>query len=179
MKVLREDYSYRPHAVFVGSDWGNLDYVRKLAGELGLTEQVHFKGFVPREELIALYRNAEALVYPSMFGPENLPPLEAFALGCPVVAARVSSAEQLGEAALIVDETDERAFAAALHDLRVNPDLRADLISKGRRRAAVFTAKDLAQAIFDMLDEFEPIRECWSQENRYDNKFRVSRLFSR
>lgn len=178
LKVLQEDYSYLPHVVFVGSDWGNLEYVKRLTGELGLTERVHFKGFVSRDELIALYRNAQALVYASMFGPENLPPLEAFALDCPVIAARISSAEQLGDAALIVDETDERAFAAAIHDLYTKPELRESLISKGRKRAQAFTGQDLAQAIFSLLDEFERIRECWSQEERYDNKLRLRRLFS-
>ena len=70
-------------------------------------DRVRFLGFVDTDELVALYRGAHALVYLSFFGPENLPPLEAFALGCPVVQADVPGArEQLGDAALLVPPTD-------------------------------------------------------------------------
>jgi len=178
MTILRDEYSYRPHAVFVGSDRGNLDYVKQLGARFGLTEQLHFLGFVSREELIALYQNAAALVFPSMFGPGNLPPLEAFALGCPVVAADISSAEQLQDAALIVESTDERAFAAAIYDLHTQPALRESLIKKGHQRAAGFSGEDFARGIFSLLDEFEKVRQCWSQEERHDIQFRWRRLFS-
>ena len=61
----------------------------RSARELGVAERVHFLGFVETDELVALYHHAHALTYMSLFGPENLPPLEAMALGCPVVAADV------------------------------------------------------------------------------------------
>jgi glycosyltransferase involved in cell wall biosynthesis len=177
LTVLRDKYSCRPSAVFVGADWGNLDYVRRLTVELGLSDQVHFLGLVSREDLIALYQNAEALVYASMFGPENLPPLEAFALRCPVIAAKISSADQLGDAALIVDETDERAYADAFYRLHQDPALRAELISKGLQRAVKFTGDDFAREVFRILDEFENIRATWSSYSRHDPQFRVRHLF--
>ncbi len=46
-------------------------------------------GLVDEDELIGLYQHAHALVYLSRFGPENLPPLEALALGCPAIVANV------------------------------------------------------------------------------------------
>ena len=49
----------------------------------GIAAHVHFLGFVDTEDLVALYQHAHALTYLSFFGPENLPPLEAFALGLP------------------------------------------------------------------------------------------------
>jgi glycosyltransferase involved in cell wall biosynthesis len=51
---------------------------------------VHILGIVTREDLLDLYVGARALVYVSYFGPENLPPLEAFGLGCPVIVSKVS-----------------------------------------------------------------------------------------
>ena len=57
-----------------------------------------------RPELIALYRHALALTFVSYFGPDNLPPLEAFALGCPVITSAIEGVdEQLGNAALYVN----------------------------------------------------------------------------
>jgi glycosyltransferase involved in cell wall biosynthesis len=66
--------------VFVGADKGNYQYIRELADELAISAQIYFLGFVPQEDLISLYRKAFAIAYVTFFGPENLPPLEAFAL---------------------------------------------------------------------------------------------------
>lgn len=146
--------------VFVGSDKGNADYVRNFAAQLQL--DVKFLGFVPVEDLIALYRGAFALGYVTFFGPENLPPLEAFALGCPVVASDVSGArEQLGDAALLVNPRDPSHIAAALKSLHDDPQLRQSLIEKGRARAERWTAHDFVQSVFSALDEFESVRRCW------------------
>jgi glycosyltransferase involved in cell wall biosynthesis len=146
----------------VGSDKGNLDYIKKLTKDLELAEQVHFLGFVPQEDLISLYHNAFALTYLSFFGPENLPPLEAFALGCPVIASRVSGAEeQLSDAAIFVDPSRPDDIARAIESLYKNPDLRNTLINRGLERASSWTGEDYIRGIFFMLDQFEPIRSCW------------------
>jgi glycosyltransferase involved in cell wall biosynthesis len=88
--------------VFCGSDKGNESYIKQMAAELDLADQVKFLGFVPQEDLCSLYRNAFALTYVTFNGPNGLPPLEAFALGCPVVASKILG-EQLGDGALLVD----------------------------------------------------------------------------
>ena len=100
--------------VLSGSDKGNAAKVLELAAKLGLAGQIHLLGFVSIDELVALYRGALCLAYVSLFGPENLPPLEAFALQCPVVASNVSGArEQLGDAAILVDSTEPQLLAEA------------------------------------------------------------------
>jgi glycosyltransferase involved in cell wall biosynthesis len=149
--------------VFVGSDKGNQQHVRTTAQRMGLAPDVWFLGFVPRDELIALYRNALGLVYPSFLGPENLPPLEAFALGCPVVAADVSGArDQLGDAALLVDPRRGESIALAVRALHDDPALRADLVRRGRARARQFTGDDFVRGILSLLDEFQNISRCWN-----------------
>jgi glycosyltransferase involved in cell wall biosynthesis len=145
----------------VGSDKGYLDHVRGIARDLGLLERVRFLGFVETAELATLYRGAHALVFLSFFGPENLPPLEAFALGCPVVQADVPGArEQLGEAALFVSPADASAAADAVRQFE-DPELRARLIEAGRERGSAFSADAYVRGVLDFLDEFEPVRSCW------------------
>jgi glycosyltransferase involved in cell wall biosynthesis len=63
LQTLREKYNLILPVVFVGSDMGNLAYIIKVVGDLGLAGQVHFLGFVPRDHLATLYRNAFALLY--------------------------------------------------------------------------------------------------------------------
>jgi glycosyltransferase involved in cell wall biosynthesis len=149
-------------AVFPGVDKGQESAIRARARALGIASRVRLPGFVDRRELVALYRRAAMMVYPSFFGPENLPPLEAFALGCPVVAADVDgSREQLGDAALLVDPVDARAFAGAIAQVLQHSELRQTLVDRGRARARTFTADDFAAGALTMIDEMARVRTTW------------------
>jgi glycosyltransferase involved in cell wall biosynthesis len=155
--LLGDDYEL----VCVGSDKGQLDHQRWLSRELGVDDRVHFLGFVPTTELIGLYQHAHALTYLSLFGPENLPPLEAMALGCPVVAADVPGArEQMGDAALRVAPVNPAAVAEAVKRLE-DAGERDRLVSAGRRRAARCTAARYIRGVLDFADEFERVRRGW------------------
>jgi glycosyltransferase involved in cell wall biosynthesis len=167
LAYLREQYSLRPRVVCVGSDQGNLGYVKQQIREFGLEEQFRLLGFVSRELLLELYRHAEALVYPSFFGPENLPPLEAFALGCPVIASSVSgSEEQLSGAADLFDPTNEVELAEAIRHVLEDREHRAQMIERGKLRAHQFTGDDFARGIFGIVDWFERYRRCWGVGER-------------
>ena len=159
---MKRDHQIDLPVVLVGSDKGNAEYVRSFASQLEPAIDVRFLGFVPIEDLVALYRGAFALTYVTFFGPENLPPLEAFALGCPVVASDVAGArEQLGDAALLVNPRDPSQIAAAVKALHDDQTLRQTLIEKGRARAERWTARDFVQNVFKALDDFEGFRRCW------------------
>lgn len=162
LQILRESYQIEFDLVLVGSDQGNQSYIQAVAGELHLKEHIHFLGFVSREDLIALYTNAFALTYVTYFGPENLPPLEAFACACPVIASDVAgAAEQLGDAALRVDPSHPQEIAFAIRRVYEDPLLRADLIAKGLARVRIFTGRDYVRGVFAMLDDFEAVRSNW------------------
>jgi glycosyltransferase involved in cell wall biosynthesis len=159
---LKDEAGHCPHLVLTGSDKGNGGHLRDMVRSLRLEHRVHFLGFVPREQLIELYRHALALVYPSLFGPENLPPLEAFALGCPVIAADVPGArEQLGDAAILVDALRPEEIAAAVRRLLDDSELGPTLVARGRARAARWTARDFVNGVLEMIDEFDALRRCW------------------
>lgn len=162
LKILKETHLITLTTVFVGSDKGNLEFLKKLAAELGVESQVRFLGFVNEDELTAFYKNALALVYPSFFGPENLPPLEAFSVGCPVIAANVKGAEeQLGDAAILVNPAHAEEIALAVKFLLENPLQKEMLIARGLERAMQVTALDYARRVIETLDEFELIRRAW------------------
>lgn len=168
VSLLRDKYDLALPVVFVGSDKGNLKHIRRTVCDLDLSSKVHFLGFVPQEDMVGLYRNAFALAYLTFFGPENLPPLEAFALGCPVIASNVSGAqEQLGDAALLVDPKDEEQIAMAVKSLYDNPDLRTTLVQRGLTRAAKWTGEDYVKSVFNILEAFKPVRRCWSNIEPY------------
>ena len=85
----------------------------RLAGIPG----VEARGTVSGDELVALYRRAACLVFPSLYEGFGLPPLEAMACGCPVAAARSGALPEVcGEAAILFDPRDPAAIAAGVED---------------------------------------------------------------
>lgn len=148
--------------VLVGGDLGVRARLETLACELGVFDAVHFPGFVSRPALRSLYRGAVALVYPAFSGPENLPPLEAFALGCPVANADFPGArEQLGDGAIYFDPMDPASIAAAMNTLERDAAVRQRLIEAGRlvaasRRGETFVSTVLAAiaGLAPMIDPF-------------------------
>jgi glycosyltransferase involved in cell wall biosynthesis len=161
-KLLKERSGIVLSLVFVGGDQGNEAHIRAMADDWKLSEQLYLLGHVSREDLIGLYRNALALTYMSFIGPSNLPPLEAFALGCPVIASRIPGAqEQMGDAALLVDPTDIEGLAAAIESVYSDESFRQELICRGRDRASRWTAKEYVAKLLAHVDDFTRVRRCW------------------
>jgi glycosyltransferase involved in cell wall biosynthesis len=162
IKIIQDQHGFELPLVLVGSDKGNAAYIKQVAQDLGLQRQLHLLGFVPQTDLYDLYKSASMLAYVSLCGPENLPPLEAFAVGCPVLASEVSgSREQFGDATLFCDPTNPQDIADKIYQLFSDNDLRAQLIKKGHLRAASWTADDFVKGVFKIANEFSAIRRNW------------------
>ena len=148
--------------MFSGPDEGNLGYVMRYARERGVEDQIHYVGKVSDKDLAKLYVNAIALVYASCVGPDNLPPLEAMSLRCPVVTAEVPGArEQYGDACLFFPPTDSAVLAGHLSKILSSPATREELITKGSTRASSWTVDDYAASVMSIIDEFAQIAAAW------------------
>jgi glycosyltransferase involved in cell wall biosynthesis len=114
-----------------------------------LTDRVRFIGG-DDHDLARTYRAASVLVYPSLFEGFGLPPLEAMAHGCPVVAARAGAIPEVaGDAALLFEPTDPDALADALTLVLEDGDRAASLRTAGRARAATYTWDRTVAATLD------------------------------
>ncbi len=143
----------RPHLVICGGrGWLESD-VFALVDELKLSDMIHFTGYVDDEHLPALYSNAEAFVYPSLYEGFGLPPLEAMACGAPVITSNSSSLpEVVGSAGLTFEPRDWRALAKRMADVLGDQSLRDRMRSAGLKRAATFSwakAADETQVVYD------------------------------
>lgn len=118
---------------------------------LGLTNRVHFTGFVRDEDLPALYTESVCLAYPSLYEGIGLPVLEAMACGIPVVTSNISSMPEIaGEAALLIDPYNVDELTDALRHVLTDESLRADLVSRGFEQAAYFTWDRAAKQLRDI-----------------------------
>lgn len=163
LAILRDKHGLPLSLILAGSEKGNIEHVKETVKNLKLTDQVFFTGFVTQAELVDLYRGASMLVYASFCGPENLPPLEAFALGCPVAAAEVpGSKEQLQSAAIFFNPADPADMANIIQRLHSDTVLRSELIARGLGRAGSWTAQEFSQGVLALFDDFANIRRCWS-----------------
>jgi len=140
--------------VLAGIDRGLVDALQAQAAAAGLAEALTVLGVVSDARLDALYRDATALVYPSLYEGFGLPVLEAMARGTAVVASRASSIpEVLGDAGVLVEPTDSRAWADALQAVVADPARRASLAAAGAARAAGFTWTRTAQATYEVYEQ--------------------------
>jgi len=150
--------------VFTGtySDFYTATNFKKLQNEvqeLGLENYVSFLGFVSDVDLRFLYLHAQGLLFPSYFGPSNLPPLEAIYLNCPVVAADVyGMREFLADKVQMVEPDDISGWAEAIKNL-LDPIKRADLINEGRELLEVkkwqTSCKQLIKVINTLVNDSE------------------------
>lgn len=168
LKILQEKHDLNFSVVFTGSDHGNKKYIQEKVAELNLSNNVFFLGLVSFEVLSWLYKKAFALIYPTFFGPENLPPLEAFAFGCPVIASNVpGSEEQLEDAAILINPKNEEEIADAVKTLYDTPELRQNLVRRGHDRVIKLQSPNFIDSMISIFDEFEPIRRCWTNKEIY------------
>lgn len=90
--------------------------------------------------LNSLYRHARAFIYPSLYEGFGMPPVEAMARGCPVIASNTSSMpEVVGDAGELFDPSDIGAIARSIAAVVYSEERRRELVDRGRERVKQFT----------------------------------------
>jgi glycosyltransferase involved in cell wall biosynthesis len=112
-----------------------------------------FTGFIGKEELVLLYKNASALVFPSFYEGFGIPPVEAMACGCPVISSNAASLpEACGDAALFINPDDINDISQKMVDILTNNELKNKLIGKGRENVKRFPIESLTGDLNKVLD---------------------------
>ena len=148
--------------VFAGPDGGDESLLRRIACEEGLSnEHLLFLGFVPDDDLVALFTYTLALLFPSLYEGFGLPPAQALQLGTPVVASdRGALPEVVGDAGFIVDPYDEGSLIGALNaianDAASGGTLRAVQVSKGKEHVRKFSWERQAHSLLELYNEIIP-----------------------
>ena len=133
--------AHLPHRLIIGGSKGWLyDAIFAEVQKLGLTESVHFPGFIAEDDLPVLYSAADLVAYPSLYEGFGLPIIEALACGTPVLTGDNSCLPEAGgPGAYYVNSSDVDAIAEGLVRLTTDSSLRASLAAAGLTHAAQFT----------------------------------------
>jgi glycosyltransferase involved in cell wall biosynthesis len=124
----------------------------KLINDLGLQENVVLMGYIPDEDVPEFYRRARALIMPTFFGPTNIPPLEAFILGCPVaISGTYGMREQSGDAAIYFDPESVEEIAGCIRRLWSDDELCGKLIAKGKEKTGQWGQAQFNQRLFEII----------------------------
>ena len=140
--------------VFVGALTEAAKSLQAYINTLGIEQQVIFTGFVPEDDLIALYNAAEIFIFPSLYEGFGLPPLEAMACGTPVISSNASSLpEVVGKAGIYIDPHSPEELTHAITTLLVDDALRQQLQGKGLERASLFSWENTARQTLDVYEK--------------------------
>jgi glycosyltransferase involved in cell wall biosynthesis len=140
--------------VLVGSKHNSYKRVRQYVTELGLETNIHFVGHVPNQDIPGFYRRARALVMPTYFGPTNIPPLEAFVLGCPTATSAVYGIpDQVGDATLLFNPESVNEIANCIKRLWTDDELCQNLVEKGKRRAASWGEDQFNNRLLEIVEQ--------------------------
>lgn len=159
--LMRDRTKIKPMVVFSGKDHGNLTHVNDFIKSNQLDLQVKILGFVPHEDMLGLYKNAIAVVMPTYFGPTNLPPLEAWSVGVPLIYS-AQLVEQVGEAALLVDPDSASELADAMNK-SFEPDIRTRIITAGYQKLIEIQHQRIMaeEDLLMLLNQYSKRRDCW------------------
>jgi len=133
--------------------WGYND-ILSVSEKSRFCRQIKFIGFVPDDDMPALYRMASVFVYPSLYEGFGIPVLEAMTCGTPVITSNVSSMpEVVGEAGILLDPNNEKELAAAITRVVSDSSLAQHLSDAGLERSRTFSWKGFASTILDVMRE--------------------------
>ena len=157
--LLKERRGLEVAIAFCGSYTGEIrasifQEVKSIAARMRIDKQLHYLGYVPDEDMSGVYAGAVALTMPTFFGPTNIPVVEAWAFGCPVLTSDIRGIrEQAQDAAMLVDPTSVESIADGIYQLCTNDGLSKRLIAGGRDRLTAYTPADYRQKLIEIIEE--------------------------
>jgi hypothetical protein len=126
------------------------DKVRRL----GLERRVHFLGYLPEDQLIAVWEGCSLLVFPSLYEGFGIPVVEAMQFGKPVICSNVTSLPEVaGDAALYFDPRKPAEIVQCLERIIGNEELAADLVKRGYERLLHFQPQEMVEKYLQYINE--------------------------
>lgn len=164
---LLKRWGYRGDLVLVGR-WGwRTEGIQSELENSPVRNRIHHLDYLERPDLAALYRHADALLFPSWLEGFGLPLLESMACGTPVITSGISAMPEIGgPAAVYVDPASAHGIASAVAALLDDRQHRERLVTLGRERATRFCWERTASATAQVLRQAAGLQALADDEYR-------------
>jgi len=154
--IVREELREHPQLkhlklIIIGDELSKHPQLRHAVVKSRTQQDVRFLGFLPPQALSVFYARAAAFVFPSLYEGFGLPPLEAMALGTPVVTSNVSALpEVLGDAAVYVNPENVFDISRGIHQALVDEKLRGQLKQRGLEQVKRFSWENSVRRVLEI-----------------------------
>ena len=140
--------------VFTGALTDGQHKVKDCVERMGMSSCIHFLGYLPENELSAVWEGCSCLIFPSLFEGFGIPVLEAMNFNKPVLCSNVSSLPEVaGDAALYFDPRKPEEILRGIEILFSDSGIQLDLIEKGQKRLQAFLTEDMAERYLDVFHQ--------------------------
>ena len=160
--ILNNNYKLDVSAVFCGSDKGYLKNLKEYSVRKNLSYKIKFLDFVKDEDLPYLYINSLALVMPTLIGPTNIPPWEAFRLSVPVLYSDFGNIRSiLKDSVYYIDPFQPETTVKGIRKILQENNFKDDLVNKGSKLLNSIDYKKDYEQIFKSIIHNRTIKNRW------------------
>ena len=165
-KILRSKFKINLPMVFCGGDTAYTNGLKEYVNNQDLHDHILFLDFVENDYLPYLYLDAFVMVMPTLAGPTNIPPWEAFKMKTPVIYSELEGIKDVfGNAVYYVDPLDPNSIASAIKEIYENKELNNNLIISGKKKLDEIEAKNEFKQFFEIIKQFRKIKKIWEFNN--------------
>lgn len=139
--------------IFIGPKNHAFEEISSRVHQNALDDVIRFIDYVPNGVLGGFYLRARAMVMPTYYGPTNIPPLEAIALGCPVAVSRIyGMPAQLGDASLYFNNKDANEVASVIKQLWTDDNLQESLRHNSKAHFAQWNRREFNKRLCEIIE---------------------------
>jgi len=168
LKILKSNFKIDLKMVFCGSD-NDVNYLKNLkkyVSKNNLDNSIIFLNFVDDDQLPYLYLDALLLAMPTLMGPANIPPWEAFKMEVPVVYSELEGIKEVfGDATFYIDPLKPESIANGIKEIFENAELRNNLIIKGKKRLSQIDYRTEFEQFFKIIKKYRKLKQVWEFDN--------------
>jgi glycosyltransferase involved in cell wall biosynthesis len=167
IKILKDENNIKNlKMVCCGSDIGYLSNLKKYTIQKNLENEILFLSFVDDEDLPYLYNDSSMLVMPSLIGPTNIPPWEAFKIKKPVIYSNLPGIKDvLGDAVHYINPMNPNEISLAINKIFNDELYRNNLIEKGCDKFEENKKNFNFSKFFEIIDNFRKYQKTWDMSN--------------
>ena len=167
LEILKKDnVNQNLKLVCCGNDIGYLENLKLFSKKLGLEKEIIFLDFVEDKHLPYLYLDSSMLIMPSLIGPTNIPPWEAFKMKKPVIYSDINGIKDvLGNSVHYVNPLDAKEIAHSINKILSDSSFRDNLIKQGSIKLEEKKKLNDFSNFFKIIRNYRKIQKLWSLKN--------------